>query len=118
MKTFFAAFALLGFFSAHAQSVTCTGDKACEVMWSKAQQAIPMVSRMRIRLLTSDRIETYAPPTSAYTGAIVTKVPQGDGYVISLESICGRMYTAREEEACRDVDQAMKSLFAEYLTAK
>ena len=118
MKTLLAALALLASFATHAQSVTCTDAKQCEVMWSKAQQAIPMVSRMRIRLLTSDRIETYAPPTSAYTGAIVTKVPQGDGYVISLEPICGRMYTAREEEACRDIDKAMKSVFAEFLTAK
>ncbi len=88
-----------------AQAGVCTGAKACEVMWAKAQQAAGSVSNMRIRLLTDSRVETFAPFRGGQVGAVVTKVPEGDGYRIELQSECYR------GTDCSEIRRAAADLF-------
>lgn len=87
-KTICAAALLSAFAAAQAEPLTCADAKACERMWSDAQEAVGIVSDMRIRLLTHDRIETFPPMRVSSVGAIVTKTPEGDGYRIHLRLEC------------------------------
>lgn len=85
---------------------SCTEARKCEVMWSRAQEAISLVSNMRIRLATDSRIETFAPTSYGRTGAIVTKVPVGDaGYEMKIQIECYRSVD------CTDLQKSGRRLF-------
>lgn len=115
MNKALAALALLASFAAHAaEPLTCSDAKACERMWSAAQDAVGVLSRMRIRLLTDSRIETFAPNAIGRNGATVTKVPVGDGYEIRLQMEC---YGAMNNTAsCDKLRDAGADVFESMLT--
>ena len=72
-----------------AEPLTCSGAKACEKMWSDSQAAVSKISMMRIRILTSDRIETYPANMPGTLGVTVTKTPVGeDSYEIKYRFDC------------------------------
>lgn len=67
----------------------CNSSRECEIMWADAQEAVGLVSNMRIRLLTDTRIETYPPNTYGRVGAVVTKTPAGtEGYDVKIRLEC------------------------------
>ena len=111
---------LLAFLASTAQAapVTCTSPNECEVMWSKVQELLPAISAMRVRLLTNDRIETFAPIRGGTYGAVITKSPRGENYVIRLEAICLPSYTDAQTSACNGVGDAMADALETWLTAK
>lgn len=74
----------------NAQPITCADSKACEKMWSNAQQAVDRLSGMPIRLLTDSRIETFPSNNPGFLAATVTKVPINDGYEIKYRFDCFR----------------------------
>lgn len=90
MNKTLTAIALLASFAAHADSLICTSQKQCEVMWANTQRAVDHMATMRIRLLTDTRIETYAPNQIGMIGAVATKTPTADGYEITLQAECYR----------------------------
>lgn len=53
----------------------CKGAIQCEKMWSDAQEVLPQISTMRIRLATNDRLETYPPMRAGSLGATIRKIP-------------------------------------------
>jgi hypothetical protein len=58
-------------------------------MWLDAQEAIVMVTRMRIRLVNDSRIETYPASQFASMGGVVLKYPLGeDKYQIRVRLEC------------------------------
>ena len=116
MNKALATLALLASFAAHAEPLTCADAKACERMWSDAQEAVGAVSNMRIRLLTDSRIETFAPSTYGRTGATVTKVPAGDGYEIRLQIECYR--SSNNSASCDKIRSLMDDLFTLMLTRR
>ena len=115
MKTFLASIALLSSFAACSEPVACADAKACELMWSRAQDAIGALSDMRIRLLTADRIETFAPYKYTQLGAVIVKRPVGDGYEIELRTLCHNHIDAA---GCADIDASHQVQFADALRAK
>lgn len=84
----------------------CADTRKCEVMWSRAQDAVAVVSNMRIRLMTDSRIETFPPTRYGSTGAVVTKVPVGEsGYEIKIQIECYRSVD------CSDLQRSGRRLF-------
>lgn len=84
----------------------CESKRHCEAMWIDAQQTIEMVTRMRIRLATDSRIETFAPTRYASMGGVVTKYPVADDkYEIRLQLECYR------NTDCSDVRAMGTNLF-------
>lgn len=89
----FAPFLLVLASPATAQDgrLHCDSPRECEVMWSAAQDAVGLLSNMRIRLSTESRIETFAPNDFGRTGATATKSPSGAaGYDFKVEIECYR----------------------------
>lgn len=89
LPVFLAAFAIQA--QPASDAPRCSTQRECEVMWSDAQEALALVSQMRIRMVSETRIETYPPTTYGRVGAIVTKVPVGEkDYEIRIRLECYR----------------------------
>lgn len=84
----------------------CTTKLQCDRMWLDAQEAVVLVTRMRIRLVTDSRIETFAPVRYASMGGVVSKYPlAGDKYEIRLALECYR------HTECSDLRASGTNLF-------
>jgi hypothetical protein len=71
--------------------VTCVIGPQCDAMWSAAADTAMRATRMRLSMVTLDRIETYSPTNYDRMGAIVTKRAVGDDRaVIEIEMFCYR----------------------------
>ena len=114
MKTFLASLAFLSSFAACAEPVACADAKACELMWSRAQDALSGLASMRIRLLTPERIETYAPFKYNLIGAVIVKRPIGNAYEIELRTLC---HEHVEAYVCADIAASQQIRFADALRA-
>lgn len=80
-------------------SPKCDAPRQCEVMWQKAQEALSLVSNMRIRLATDSRIETFAPLRIGSVGAVARKIPSGSsGYEFKVDLECYRRVPCDELE--------------------
>lgn len=67
----------------------CSDKVACERMWIAAQQAVVSLTGMRLRMVTDQRIETYAPMDFGRTGAVVLMYPLGgNAYEIRADFEC------------------------------
>lgn len=88
----------------------CSSQTECEALWSAAQDAVGLVSNMRIRLATESRIETFAPTRPSTVGATVVKRPVGGGtYEVSIRLECyGHM-------PCADIQRSGEMLFYTHL---
>jgi hypothetical protein len=93
LKLFVSVFAAVAL-PAFGQSTlppTCEGKMQCDAMWLDAQRTVEMVTRMRLRMVTDSRIETFAPVRYASMGGVVTKHPIAeDKYEIRLQLECYR----------------------------
>jgi hypothetical protein len=99
--------------SINTVSPICTGKQQCEAMWPDAHEALQLVTRMRIRISTDSRIETFAPIRVSTLGGTVTKYPVSDDrYQIRLQLECYR-YTD-----CSDLRAMGTNLFNNMLNER
>lgn len=78
---------------AQAGVVTCIGEKDCEVKWAAARKWVTTNSPYRIRLITSDYLETFTPVGgSPSIGVRVSKEPSASGYRIVPNIWCDNMF--------------------------
>lgn len=81
---------------AYAQSIqpTCRGERECELMWSAARLWVQEKAGYKIKLLTSDFLETYSPTGgNTYIGVQLSKVPNKDGsYRLKSQIWCDNMF--------------------------
>lgn len=75
----------------NTSSPRCADDRACATMWLRAQDTLQSLAGMRLRIITTDRIETFAPTGVARLGGTVTKWPvDGGGYELRVHFECYR----------------------------
>lgn len=88
------------------EAPSCETQRQCEAMWVAAQSALEVVTNMRLRLVGTDRLETFAPMRASAMGGVVTKVPRGEkGYELRLSLECYRAVR------CDDLRADMHKLF-------
>lgn len=88
---------------AYAQSIqpVCRGERECELMWSAAKQWVEDNTAYRIKLLTSDHLETYGPSDgSPLLAASISKVPNKDGsYRLRAQLWCDNIFGCKPDSA-------------------
>lgn len=84
----------------------CITPRECEIMWAEASSTLELVSNMRVRISTDNRIETFPPMKYSQVGGIVTKRPVGNtGYEVSLRLECYRF------DDCKGIQTSGTTLF-------
>ena len=88
---------------------TCSTSKACELMWVTAQEWLGTITRMRLRIVTDSRLETFAPMDYQHMNGTVVKYPtSGNSYELRLSLQCYRDDGTRE---CLDLKANATNLF-------
>lgn len=69
----------------------CDDQLQCRKMWLEAQEVIQELTRMRLRLVTDDRLETFAATRpGSMTGTVVKYPLGGDSFEIRAQFQCYR----------------------------
>lgn len=72
------------------QPVQCDGR--CKTEWERAQIWLTQHSNWKLQLVTDVSLQTFNPPNQDVSyGFVVSKVPQGSGYVIAMGLQCGNL---------------------------
>lgn len=72
---------------------SCHSERECEVKWSMAREWVQRNTTWRIRVMTSDYMETFAgPPSPSLTFRVVkAPVPEG-GYKFGIDAQCNSIF--------------------------
>ena len=88
---------------------TCSTQKDCELMWVNAQEWLGTITRMRLRIVTDSRLETFAATDFQHMSGTVLKYPLANGsYELRIALQCYREDGIRE---CADLKANATNIF-------